>query len=522
MPDKDISTAEGRQETNTPKEPVTILAHVLASITPEKFYNGSPLPDRRPAALIGAGVGSAVGKPENLKEFFGALESPLLTGQLEESPRMAQDALALLKIALQDIAGYPRLYLMSKSTPCIQYAGPLLTHVAADHAITPETLFPLAHWLLTESWDRESFKLGLTLFSLFDVRQLKPPDGTNLFGQLLTVGLCPEFTYYVLRILSKWRGSQPYIYFLASHTTGWGKAFALRFMEPETQEAHRWLLQKGLQDLPAPAVSVPDVFHKSDLQVVLADPDMAAEDFTPAGELLFNMVQSGHLARLPQPGELLAALFVKAPALCQHLPTYITLRRLYSALRTGTIWSRLSEAQKRLVEGALQDVEGSRDWKAEQMRRIEESSAANTADIKTWAAEAGLGAFETLMALLRKNPGRVELYPELIKTADDQQFGQLLLFAEDQLEQADETRPVPVDTLLNAMGERPAYMGQGLLEKALAGDDTALVAAGLRTLSSWKVGYLPPSLRTLLQKIQKNTALPTATIAEAAYLLGEK
>ena len=97
-----------------------------------------------------------------------------------------------------------------------------------------------AESLAFDSNDREQVKLGIALLGVLNLNDL-----SDYQDKLVRLGLCEEFTLYVVVAASRWKHGQYVVWHLAKNTDGWGKIHAVTRLEPTGFEISDWLLRHG-------------------------------------------------------------------------------------------------------------------------------------------------------------------------------------------------------------------------------------------------------------------------------------
>lgn len=126
--------------------------------------------------------------------------------------------------------------------------------------IDPSVLMSFAVELFSKGTKRETVKFGLCLLGLFETESI--PE-LRMF--IKSIAACDEFTLYALYIMYRWQNGNDEIFDLAKKVFGWGKIFAIQFLEPKTEEIRKWMIMEGVHNSIMPQYSALTVAEKCDL-----------------------------------------------------------------------------------------------------------------------------------------------------------------------------------------------------------------------------------------------------------------
>lgn len=126
--------------------------------------------------------------------------------------------------------------------------------------IDPSVLMAFAAELFSKGTKRETVKLGLVLLGLFETESI--PELKNF---IRCIAACDEFTLYAMYIMCRWQDGNEAIFDIAQKTYGWGKIFAIQFLEPKTDEIRKWMIKEGVHNTVMPQYSALTVAEKCDL-----------------------------------------------------------------------------------------------------------------------------------------------------------------------------------------------------------------------------------------------------------------
>ncbi len=194
----------------------------------------------------------------------------------------------LAKAFVQDELGRPKTPMIMAYGDVQKWAGKhtsdLQTNAMADFLKD----------LLLAAENISSLKLALVLLP-----SLAPDLVAEYKGELLTIGSCDEFTYFVILLLQSVYGAEANeaIFQLAQRTHGWGRIHAVKALEPATEEIRRWLLLEGCHNTVNPNYSALVVAEKIDLAGLVTS-DLTEEEFIAAGYILKALAEEDPMVGL--------------------------------------------------------------------------------------------------------------------------------------------------------------------------------------------------------------------------------
>jgi len=126
--------------------------------------------------------------------------------------------------------------------------------------IDPSVLMSFATELFSKGTKRETVKLGLALLGLFETENIPA-----LRSFIKAIAACDEFTLYAMYIMYGWKDGNDAIFDVAKKVFGWGKIFAIQFLEPATEEIRRWMIMEGVHNTIMPQYSALTIAERCDL-----------------------------------------------------------------------------------------------------------------------------------------------------------------------------------------------------------------------------------------------------------------
>ena len=228
----------------------SLYEHILSHITNEKLSEDFPLPDKD----IAGGLPLADGVWDGIIRYHVA---PCGLGP--EGTRIL--AKALHAAAASEFDEADSLFCeLGKEHRAIAVVDSLQTYLIKHIKKFPaEGIYQTAVHLVLHSKNKESVKFGIEMLELF----------TSLNEQAMSIlrniGLCEEFTLFVLWALRKRENGNEEIFSLAQRVHGWGKIHAVDLLSPDTEEIKDWLLLHGVYNDIQNAYSALMVWEKADV-----------------------------------------------------------------------------------------------------------------------------------------------------------------------------------------------------------------------------------------------------------------
>ena len=233
--------------------------------------------------------------PSGLRFAAGALDGMYMyhmnQGGLsaKEAKKMAR---ALKCAGAGDYEGTDSLFAeWTKDNRAVSIVDELQKHVI-DHArvLAPGNVFRTALSLVTRSTHVECVKIGLELLELLQI------SNENVKDIIRRIGLCEEFTLFVVWNMMKWENGNEEIFRLAKKVHSWGRIHAVERLQPETEEIRRWLLMEGTVNGVVNAYSSLTCWEKSRAEAVLSG-HPTGEEYKALGTLIEGLLDEG-----PAPG----------------------------------------------------------------------------------------------------------------------------------------------------------------------------------------------------------------------------
>lgn len=140
--------------------------------------------------------------------------------------------------------------------------------------------------LMTQSANIECVKVGMMIQELFT-------QSDEVKGMVRTLGLSDEFTLYSVFIMRNWENGNTEIMNIAKSVNGWGKAHAVHYIEPDTEEIRQWLLTDAVSNDIMPAYSGWDCYKKADVGSVITKDKLSYKELEGVLSIVDAMLDEG-------------------------------------------------------------------------------------------------------------------------------------------------------------------------------------------------------------------------------------
>ena len=116
----------------------------------------------------------------------------------------------------------------------------------------------------------EAVKLGLIILELFS------DYNDKLLDAIMKLSSCDEFTLYCIWAVRRLENANELIFKMAQHTNGWGKIFAVYYLNVDTDEIKDWILHYGVHNSIHPGYLANKCFDSADVRELLkGEPDIS-------------------------------------------------------------------------------------------------------------------------------------------------------------------------------------------------------------------------------------------------------
>lgn len=124
---------------------------------------------------------------------------------------------------------------------------------------------------------------------------------SEITDEIRTLGLCDEFTLFVVFIILRWENGNSEVFELAKKVHGWGRIHAVERLEPETDEIKKWFLREGCKNCVMPAYSALTCWNKSGAAELLRSGEpLSNKDFKGLCGLFDALLDEGPCAGISE------------------------------------------------------------------------------------------------------------------------------------------------------------------------------------------------------------------------------
>ena len=165
-----------------------------------------------------------------------------------------------------------KLYKPNKEKPIktLQNIDTILDNIRKNiKTLEISTILKLAITIIMKTYNIETMKLGIALFGLADISQIK-----EIAEMIEKLALCNEFTLYAINAIMSWDNANEVIFMLAKKVNGWGKIHLVNRLEATNTNIREWLITDGcfnkidfgyLAKTVADKVDLIDVLHRDNI-----------------------------------------------------------------------------------------------------------------------------------------------------------------------------------------------------------------------------------------------------------------
>ena len=273
----------------------TMLSYIRDSLNGGELPAGFHLPgETRPSFADGAadGIRRVHTAPRPLTEAerkaATAFMESAAAGDEEKARALLEDLLAQKKLSAYDCAQEFRRWARERTEPELRgrlhrVGLTLIRQCGVD--------------------EKEQVKTGLILLSLAD----ECPEDER--GDVRTLGLCDEFTFYVLPVIRTWPSANEELFRLAQRVHGWGRICLAGEILPENETIRRWFLTDAVHNTVHPAYSALDCCRKGNAPAALLGP-LSPEEFRGIRDIVGGLLDEGPVKGVSLLEDAEAAMFV--------------------------------------------------------------------------------------------------------------------------------------------------------------------------------------------------------------------
>ena len=140
-----------------------------------------------------------------------------------------------------------------------------------DHRdeLDPNQIYNFGIGLIIGTRNYEAVKLGLIILEIFS------DYNDKLLEAIMKLSACDEFSLYCIWAVKALENGNDLIFEIAKNTFGWGKIFAVYYLEADTDEIREWLLYNGIHNDVHPGYLANKCFDVADVRELLrTSPDI--------------------------------------------------------------------------------------------------------------------------------------------------------------------------------------------------------------------------------------------------------
>ena len=109
-----------------------------------------------------------------------------------------------------------------------------------EENLKTDIILKLAITIIMNTYNIETMKLGIALFGLTDISDIKA-----IVEVIEKLALCDEFTLYAVHAILLWDNANEVIFMLAKKVDGWGKIHLVNKLEVKNENIKEWLITDG-------------------------------------------------------------------------------------------------------------------------------------------------------------------------------------------------------------------------------------------------------------------------------------
>ncbi|MCH3915462.1 MAG: hypothetical protein LKE29_09425 [Acidaminococcaceae bacterium] len=503
----------------------SLFTYVKNNIDEEGYFASDTLPDRS-ADTPGSQIGMELGSEDGFASVFTNEEKEPLTKKIFDlTQNYSNDPTE---------ANAFSLYYEVCASDCILYHETLLNKLAQDK-ISP-ALQNLAIEFLYHAPEREAVKFAILVCGLSLLNLDNPVQAKKLHEDLLLLSRCEEFTVHVIYACElNHELSQDDFWNIMTHTNGWGKIYAMESYNFDTQEKRDWLLAYG-SDISVlfPTIAL-NIIKDGHLTEAAERPILSKElvigmlrTITYYVILLFdtngeNEEEENDVLPVIDLADLLGKILKSAKKHCNRLELAYWLYRLTELLNViaeNQKWEILGANQCHLLLSEAEQLLFSKDWRLDIIENLIDRKGRINYMVIEFALDIGLDINKELLALLKEDPQRTELYSVLLQAKDKRIFNTALSLAKKNLASYMKDARC-LSPILGALSNKPG-VGREFIAAGLTSIFDVTRAAAINALEKWPAKNITPTLRLSLIKGKELCQNPYLTFRIDAILNNKK
>ncbi len=129
--------------------------------------------------------------------------------------------------------------------------------------LNADAIYDFGISLLVSSKNYEAVKTGLMILEIFS------DYNDKLLEAIMKLSACNEFTLFCIWAVQRLDNANELVFTMAKRTFGWGRIFAVHFLQPDTPEIREWLLNNGVHNSIHPGYLANKLFDELDIRSML-------------------------------------------------------------------------------------------------------------------------------------------------------------------------------------------------------------------------------------------------------------
>ncbi len=148
------------------------------------------------------------------------------------------------------------------------------------------SIYSYGVYLTVSTKNYEAVKLGLIILEIFS------DYNDELLKAIMKLSACDEFTLFCIWAVKRLENANELIFEMARHTNGWGKIFAVYYLESNTDEIKDWMLNYGVYNNIHPGYMANKCFDDADVRELLkGKPDIS--EMQAIAYIIYFLVEDG-------------------------------------------------------------------------------------------------------------------------------------------------------------------------------------------------------------------------------------
>ena len=435
-----------------------------------------------------------------------------------DSQQECKQALSLIQTYCHTptVENKAKIYSFIMEHTAIHFIDPLMDEITKCPEIDDDRLYDLAHFLATESPDRDPVKVGVALLGMF--------QGSGNEELFHTLGRHDEFTLYcAVAIANSSENAEPELWRLAQQVEGWGRIHIVdRLSQTKDPQIKDWLLREGYKNSVMYEYSACTCASTGDLLAALNKDDVDQEMLTSAAEIIEALINGGPAEDMNdyKDGAAVVELYLNHMATKgTNLKQLLSLTAISRFLQNEqTTWDKLAKSgwtpkRRAAFSAQCSAIVAKPQWKDLVQKSLETKEPLEFWNASQAAKVLGIDTWEIQWRRLQEAPTDSARWYEVMTRCNDQRIDMVLTFAEehlplekvatgpgDEMGLGLEYEPhTCLDYILQELGNYPGK-GAVLVEAALKSPVTRNRNWATNVLSSWGKDSWPSNMKPALEQ----------------------